>query len=356
MTAVIAKGAGFQPNDVVAVLAQGGSLGTAVAVELDEFGSTRFQTAPLNVLSIPSSGINKLTIGGSDQFEGSLKLSGDGNYLTLGGIDANAGTVNIGGMLSPSNPVVVGRVTVSNGTIDLSTKIHTSATLFGAITSNGTDIWVKGTSGVGYTSLGSSTMTALSQTYTPGGAVGIFGGQLYTTSENSTLYTLAAVGSGLPKVSSPETPLPGFTTADYDHRTNDFWFRDASTLYLTESSSFDVHPGVQKWTFNGAIWQYQYNVFTSAINYLSGWVDPSGNTALFGTSGTTNDNLLRIVDGGSQALSTSSVLATAAPGTSFHGVAFIPVPEPAALAIMALGTAAVFVVARRRRGKRRRTL
>ncbi len=163
-------------------------------------------------------------------------------------------------------------------------------------------------------------MTTINQPDTYGNSVGIFGGQLYTNVETSSPNIVVSVGNGLPKVFSPETPLPGMTTNN-GHETNDFWFRDADTLYLTESYQFDPHPGLQKWTFNGTSWQYQYNVFASATNFLSGWVDPSGNTVLFATSGATNDNLLRIFDGGSQSLSSSSILATAVSGTSFHGVA-----------------------------------
>jgi len=337
IAAVTAKGAGFQPNDVVVFRAVNTS-STAATVELDEYSSTGLQSSPLNVVSISSSGNNVLTISKNDPFEGALKLSGDSNYLTLAGFGINASST------------VVGRVNVGDRTVDLSTKINKTSTLFGAVTSNGTDIWLKGISGVGYTTLSSSTATTVSQPYTPGGTVGIFGGQLYTTLENSTLNMFASVGNGLPKVSSSETPLPGLITTDYDHHTNDFWFRDANTLYLAESNSFDVHAGVQKWAFNGTAWQYQYNVFTSEATYLSGWVDPGGNTVLFATYttyGTTENNLLRIVDGGSQALSNSSVLATAALGTSFRGVAFISAPEPASIVLIALGALGVFVVVRR---------
>jgi hypothetical protein len=330
IAAIIAKGAGFQPNDVVALQVKN----TTGAVELDEYSPSGLQTSPLNVVSIPSSGSDKLTVSGSPH-EGSLKLSGDSNYLTLAGNGANF------------NTSVVGRVSVNDGTVDLSTKIATSATtFFGAITSNGTDIWIQASSGVHYTTLGSSTTTVINHPYMAGGAVGIFGGQLYSTIEDSSPNVLVSVGNGLPKVPSPETPLPG--TVHTNHETNDFWFRDASTLYIT-GLSFDSHPGIQKWAFDGTIWNYQYNLLTSQIGNLSGWVDPSGNTVLFATSGMTNNNLLRVVDGGSQALSTSSILATAATGTGFHGVAFISVPEPASFVLIALGVSAVFVLARRRK-------
>jgi hypothetical protein len=87
--------------------------------------------------------------------------------------------------------------------------------------------------------------------------------------------------------------------------------------------------------------------------FLTGLVDPSGNTVLFATSGATNDSLLRLVDGGSQALSTSTVLATAATGTSFRGVAFIAsVPEPSSLFLMAFSVLAIPPLIRLRRKQR----
>ena len=323
-----------------------------MAVELDEYASSGSQSSPINVVTFPSSGSNKLTVGGSDQFEGALKLSGDGNYLTLGGLDANAGTVNVGGELSASNRAVVGRVTVSNGTIDLSTKIDNApgtyahyATVYSAVTSNGTDIWLTGgvNEGVNHTTLGSSTVARVNQSSDAQfrTVVGIFGGQLYSSTANTDPgtppYPITSIGSGLPTTLAPETVLPGIPT-NGRHSTVDFWFRDANTLYLTEERSTFLNPGIQKWTFNGTTWQYQYNVVSSPIDYLSGWVDQGGNTVLFATDGSNNNNLLRIVDGGSQTLSTSSIVATAASGTSFRGVAFIAsVPEPSSLLLMGLG-------------------
>jgi hypothetical protein len=137
--------------------------------------------------------------------------------------------------------------------------------------------------------------------------------------------------------------------SEIDNRTNDFWFRDANSLYLAESSPFDSHIGLQKWMFNGTTWQYQYNLLTSPIAYLSGLVDASGTTVLFATTGAKDDSLLRIVDGGSEASSTTSLLATAATDTSFHGVAFIATPEPATLILVAIGAGAAFHVAKKRR-------
>src|SRR5262249_44493532 len=154
--------------DVVLVRAL--STSGAETVELDEYHSSGLQSSALNAVSIPGSGSNKLTIG--SRYEGGLKLSGDGNFLTLAGS-------NVG------NSLIVGRVSVGDGTVDLSTKFPTFGTIFGAVTSNGTDIWIEGSSGVSYTTLGSSITTVISHPYTAGGNVGIFGGQLYSTVENS---------------------------------------------------------------------------------------------------------------------------------------------------------------------------
>ncbi len=82
ITALTAQGAGFQPGDIVALRVLSGSPGAA-AVELDEYSPSGLQTAPINVVSIPSSGNDKLTVSNTDYLEGALKLSGDGNYLTL---------------------------------------------------------------------------------------------------------------------------------------------------------------------------------------------------------------------------------------------------------------------------------
>ena len=46
----------------------------------------------------------------------------------------------------------------------------------------------------------------------------------------------------------------------------------------------------------------------------------------------------RIVDGGSQGLSTSSILARAPINSAFRGVALVSVPEPSSLLLMGLGS------------------
>ena len=325
-------------------------------VQLDEYNVTGLQSSPVSTIAIPSSGVDKLTTFGN-YLDGALKLSSDGNYLTLGGYDAVPGTTNTS--FFPTVKWVVGRVTVGNGTVDLSTKIaniaNNSSSLSGphnAATSNGSDIWVAGYFGVGYTTLGSSTLTRVNQALERN-TVGIFGGQLYTTGAvtSGATYLMGTVGNGLPKTpTSMESSLPGLPTT-FDANFLDFWFRDPNTLYLTTLDTFSgVSPGIQKWTFNGTSWQYQYSLLTFGVNYLSGWVDPTGNTVLFATSGGGSDSLLRIVDGGSQALSTSSVLATAPAGTSFQGLAFIAsVPEPSSLLLMALGGLALPPLIRLRR-------
>ena len=355
ITAVTAQGAGFEPGHIVALRLLRSASNSTRAIQLDEYDVTGLQSSPLSAIAIPSSGVNKLTNTAASPYRGTLKLSSDSNYLTFGGYDAAAGTTT----LSSSVGWVVGRVTVGDGTVDLSTKITKivgdSASRGGpqtAITSNGNDIWVAGDFGVGYTTLGSSTLTKINQA-PERHTVGIFGGQLYVSGSASAVappYVMGAVGNGLPKTpNSMDVSLPGLPTTNGQSFPYDFWFRDANTFYLAEPFPYP-HTGIQKWTFNGSVWQYQYNLLSSSIGYLSGSIDPSGNTVLFATSGFTSDNLLSIVDGGSQALSTSSVLATAPSGTSFAGVAFIAsVPEPGSLFLMGLGGLVLLPLIRLRR-------
>jgi hypothetical protein len=281
-----------------------------------------------------------------------------------------------------------------------------------AFTTNGTDIWVGGssggniatttaatnptlTSGVHYTTKGSTTSTVLTAGNTNQRILNGFNGQLYMSSNGATSQTtgvtfrgVATVGTGFPTSGGPTLPvtqLPGFSVATSPtpalENADDYWFADANTLYIADQRNTgpnsDMPPvvpategGVQKWLFQDTnadtvadAWVFQYvaklglseivatpasSTRTVGAHGLAGVKDPgTGLVTLFATTfdnaGAAATRLVKLVDDGIAANFQSSltVLATSPPNlggfaTAFRGVEIIPIPEPTCLPVIGL--------------------
>ena len=121
-----------------------------------------------------------LTFSGTQNTEGALSLSSDGRFLVLGGYNQSAYVTGVSSNGSAATVVnrVVGLVDM-NGNVDTTTALQdvSSTKAFrSAFSTNGTDIWVNGlngsgtTSGIHYTTIGSTTSTQI-QSVSAGGAV-----------------------------------------------------------------------------------------------------------------------------------------------------------------------------------------
>jgi hypothetical protein len=188
--------AAFTPGNLVIYRVGNGTPGgfanTGAAVFLDEYTPAG---AFVQSIALPTtaSGANRpLIANGTQNTEGLLTRSGNGFYLVLTGY---ARDVTITELLTNSSSADVNRVV---GLVDNKAKIDTTTALTdfasnntprGAFSPNGTDIWVAGASGgVRYTTLGATTSTQLSTTVSNLRGVGIFDGQLYTsTASGSTV-------------------------------------------------------------------------------------------------------------------------------------------------------------------------
>jgi hypothetical protein len=354
-----------------------------------------------NIRNTSGSGNRALVYSGTQNNEGAITLSNDGQWLTLIGYNQTAYRTDLTGAngtnAAPSATIerVVGRVSLS-GAIDTTTALTDLASgqsIRSAYTTNGTDIWAGGssgsttTAGVHYTTLGSTTSTQLTAGNTNDRILNGFNGQLYMSRNTSTAATrgVHTVGTGFPTSGGPALPftqLPGFGAATTPTPSNevadDYWFKDANTLYIadqrngaTGSGAGDgANGGVQKWLFTDTdlaggpdTWIFQYNVPLGTQagptvggnvggHGLAGTIDPTGNAVLFVTTfdgaGANTNRLMRLIDTGTQAGMAASLvtLSTSATNSAFRGVEFLPIPEPSALSLLGLGVVGLL---RRRR-------
>ena len=298
-----------------------------------------------------------LTATGDSTSEGMINRSVDGKYLVFTGYNAVPGTA------TPSTAAlarVVGRADI-NANTDTTTSINyafTGNNVRAACSTDGNNIWVSGagtgtTPGVYYTTLGSSTGTAVVSYATRN--VNIYNGQLYAGSTSSSSPTvISALGTGAPTSAATATALTGLLGGN-NGSTNQFVFLDLTstvdgvdTLYVSD----DTGAALRKYSLVGGTWTSNGTIGSGSDDYFGLTAAVSGNTVtLFATrlKGTSADEFVTLNDttGYNGAFSgTPTILATAATNTAFKGLAFAPVPEPTSLGMIGIG---VLSMALRRR-------
>lgn len=348
------RAAAFTLGDLVVVQVGDGSValnGNATAASLVEYSTLGSFVQTINLPTAASGGNSPLTLSGSATSEGFLTLSVNSLYLTMAGYGVAPGTVTPQTSTPVVAPRVVARISL-DGTVDTTTALgdaYSGSNIRSAVSTDGTAIWTSGnggsglgaTAGIRSTTLGSTTSAQINSTTSNMRVVNIFNGQLYADSGSTGLSAVGTIGTGLPTAagSGAFTLLPGMPTTG-THSPYDFWFKDASTLYVADDSSAANLGGIQKWTLSAGTWSLQYTLLnngttTTAVRGLAGTLDGNGNAVLFGTTGST---LIGLTDTGASSL--ASILATAPTFTAFRGVEFIaPVPEPSSLALMLGGFA-----------------
>jgi hypothetical protein len=345
------------------------------AVFLDEYttSGTLVQSIAMPTADTPATGAHALTASGTATSEGELTISPNGQFIAATGYDAVPGTASIAGTSSTTVNRVVAIVNVASGSVDTSTALnaYTGNNPRSAVTTDGTNIWLGGAGapGVGYTTLGSTSVTQPSTTVTNVRQVNVFNGQLYTSSSSGSTIRLGAVGSGLPTSSGQTiTNLPGFETSTgspyaYFFATLNSGGSSPDTVYVAEDTAGGGQ--IQKWTLSAGSWSLTGTIAAAGVRGITGVVNGSSVT-LYGTTGgstsTGGGALYAVTDAtGYGVAPTASVttIATAAANEAFRGLALVPssngtsVPEAPLVAVLpvtaGLGFVLLSAVKRRRR-------
>jgi len=351
--------AAFTPGNLVAyrVGTVSGFLTSETApVFLDEFdtnpASPTFQMIVQSVeLPTAASGTQRaLTARGTGTAEGLMTRSTDGRYLVLTGYDAAPGTPTVNNTTSAAVNRVVGRID-SQGNVDTSTAItgeFSGGEIRGAVTEDGSTIWVSGSSnnstgGVRTVAFGAASgSTAVSAPTDSPRALGIFDGQLYAASF-APGPALSKVGTGTPQTSGQTlTPLvfpPGLLTPSAGSQ---FFLADLSasepgldTVYVADESA-----GLRKYSMVGGVLQHNddHKIDNRAIRGLTGIVSGGVVTLYASNTETTNNDIWKVVDdaGWNQPLPDFNAMTffLGTPGAAFRGLAMAPesVVAPAVVA------------------------
>ena len=392
--------------------------GIAGTVVIDEYDPSNF-TTPVMSITLPNvqqtnttaGSSYALTFSGTQNQEGTILNSLNNEFFSLTGYNQTAGVQTATGAngtnAAPSSTVqrVVGLISL-NGTINTTTGLTdavSTVSVRSAYTTDGTNIWINGATknlaqlgGVHYATVGSNTSTQITA-FDSGAGSDILGGFNFGSGPQLLLGNLKNVsqasppaaaafrgiaqigdatqgpGAGTPTSFSNTTfptQLAGFnanTTLANGQITDNYWFKDANTLYIadnrscttvaTTATNSSVYGGVQKWAYqdtnaDGILdsWVLQYNVplglgegaggsQTGAgvgAHGLAGKVDhATGNVDLYTTTfdvGANRNDLYEVVDNGSNLTIANGGLPLAVSGandtmqtdSAFRGVAVVP--------------------------------
>ena len=375
--ASMANGRGLTPGNIVVVRVGDGAAAlttSATPTYLEEFqpwtGTSAVQVIPMPTVL---SGSNKrFTLSGRATSEAHLKRSLDGNYLTLGGFDADVGTASVNATTSAAVNRVIARI-AGNGAIDTSTALTDAyggtaielGQIRSVISDNGLQFWTAGSgvsmavAGVRYVStLGAITSVQISATFTNTRVLNVFSNQLYVSSDHTGSKGVFTVGSPPPPTTAGQTMtlLPGFDTNPTTVETPvDYFFANSTTLYVSDeravSTAADTTPagasgGIQKWQLSGGIWTRLYTLGSDAdVNSLNnglpagarglaGYVNnTTGVVTLYFTTAAVSDNALMRIDdaisdtgpGGSAPPHTmAQLMHMVATNEAYRGISFAP--------------------------------
>lgn len=345
----------FTAGDLVVYRVGDGTTGlinTGNAVFLDEYttGGTLVQSISTGLFA-----------SGTATSEGLLTLSADGQNLGITGYVSTAATSLAGTTSAAVNRSI--QIYGGNGTQSVA-QTNLSDWASGnnprSVYTDGTNLWLGGAAGgASYNTTTPGATVSLSTGITNVRQVNAFGGQLYF----STSAGIFSQGTGLPTTASAPTNL-GIPTTGSPYS---FFFAKLNaastgfdTAYVADDNA--TTGGIQKYSFVGGAWIASGLATATGVRGLTGTVTANG-VQLFGTTGGSSaaggGTLFGFTDttGYNSAISGSATsLATAnlsgVGKESFRGVAFVPqaqaVPEPASLAMIGIGLAAI----RRRRASK----
>ena len=335
-----AGAAGLTPGNLVIYRVGDGSAllsSAAAAVFLDEYTTTGVLVQSIALPTSTSGANRRLVASGSATTEGFLTRSTDGQYLIVPGYDAAVGTASISGTTSATANRVIGRVG-SNGSIDTTTALTdaiSGGSARSAASTNGTDLWISGTSsggGVRYTTFGATTSTSLATTPTNLRALGIFAGQLYASSQSGA-FRLSTIGTGTPTTSGQTiTNLPGFPTATGSPYSFFFADLDAGVAGVDTVYVADDGGTIQKYSLVSGNWTANGTIALSSVRGLTATVSGS-NVTLYVTNGSSFQTMTDASGYNATISGSLTSLGTAGTNKAFRGIALAPASSLPTLSI-----------------------
>lgn len=351
-------------NVVVARIGDGSTVistsgGATLPTALLEYTATGTLSQTIN---LPSSGsIQQTTPAGTNtNNQGNIGFYGD--YLAVGGYDLPAlstrttptqmnQVVGLDGTVISGSRMVFGSATGFPSNDQLIKNLATSPATFYTIGNQQTTRYFNGTSWVNL----SSTSATNSRD------IGIYGGNLYVSAANTGFAGISQIGTGIPTTSGQTTQLVIPSGAN----TYGFVMFDKNSDGIIDLAYAGVdgttNGGLTRWDLAGSVWSLTYSLYLQAngsltadagtrIRQLTGYFDADSDTAyLYGITAQSGTRLVSITDLVTGSSPTSySTLGTAGENYVFRGVAIVPVPEPASLALAAAGLIAVAGFARSR--------
>ena len=326
-------GTGFSPGNIVVLRVGDGSTPLSSAsqpVFLDELTLVG-DFVQSYALPVTTTGTNApLTLSGTSTSEGALTRSADGRYLALAGYATAPGTPGVPGTSTTSVPRVVGLVDVQ-ATIDTSTTItdaYGGGNIRGAVTDDGSHLWIggngsSGSGGLRYMPYNGISTTLIFTPTTNTRVPYINDGQLYLSSGSSPVNGVNEVGNGLPTTVVSSQLIAANGNSPYG-----FVFVDRSaavagddTLYVASQSG-----GLLKFSFDGSSWTAQGALAGSFTGIVG--LGSEQQAVLYATSDSSAGNsVVAFVDTAAftdSITGTLSTLYTAPTNTVFRGLAFAP--------------------------------
>ncbi len=406
--------AGLIYNPVVVVISGTTASGTGDTTSISIYRQgVAGQVAPVSTTAYNSSASGtRLVTSGSDAGEGTLTnnpgvsdaaakgmLYGGTQYVYNGGYDATGGTAFVKDTMPPDTVArpnaprafgqanVTGRVASGATVLQTQPSVGTGATYVdasirgavgddtGGSTSSGR--YTAGTTNTGssfitsggFRNFGAGTLLTTPVNTTNGlhntRTIELLGGNLFGTSGNSTtrrgIYKLNPAGAAVSATDEPRYLDTGSASGP-----NEFALFDDPNLSVTLNMGYDtayiaddrtdVNGGIQKWTWNGAVWSLAYTLKDAGLTTpryrgLAGQLDAAtGLITLYTTftDASSNTGLQQVTDTGAGSSFMTLASLTAASGSSFHGVA-LSAPEPSALLLAILACGAISCATGRRR-------
>jgi len=350
--------AAFTPGNVAVYRVDGSGVAlsnTGSAVFVDEYTPTGVLVQSIAMPSVSASSAPALIASGTATSEGFLSRSADGLSLVLAGYNRSLGGAgNVSGTASATVGRSVARLTAAGVTSISSFEVYSGGTIRGVASTDGDRIWTTGSTGgvfTGTLSGGSLTniglvsgVTNVTNTRT----IQIVNSQLLISLAQGSLSRVGVVAEGLP-AAGPSTfaGLPGTPTAGSTYGTllldRDATVAGVDTLYIVDDSAST--GGLFKFSFDGTTWTARGSSVLTGTRGLTGGVS-GDNAALFITNGGSLQSFVDTAAFNQNLAGSFASLASAPSFAQFRGIALAPIPEPAALGLLA---PAALVLARRRK-------